>query len=514
MNRPSRRWRRSSLSVLCCLIAVASAAGVQADEGLSVVLFPLQSHWLSEPLANATTQALGERLADAGHAVTEVTAESSVVQLAISEGWLSSKSVESGRLQSQRLPLGVAIGADGVLYGEIVEREGEVEARLTIESMVARKDTMVVTTAESRSDIDEMAAELAVAVVARLTPEFRAEVGLDAAGMQAGAMERYAAGAQALSEGMYREAVLEFDAALLGEPRNLDYLRAAAKAREALGDYDGAVIRMRSLAAVSPSDAEIALQLGEAALLAGDAKLAQSAFLSAAEQLGNDARVVEGLALSARVLGQPERAQEYYQLLVPMIPELTDAPEWLPEMLAMAEESVRLSATAPDDLPRLLGALYLTEGRTAEGIAALLRYHEGEERPSYENGRYYRMAMALDAESEAVARAAQEVFSVQALGQITADEASEEMDRIHDRSDTLATLVECMTVSPVLDPAHRYRVLAYNLLNQSNFESLLYLRTRDAERQRRAELLRAAFRKSREQAQTLMADLLASEPAA
>jgi hypothetical protein len=87
------------------------------------------------------------------------------------------------------------------------------------------------------------------------------------------------------------------------------------------------------------------------------------------------------------------------------------------------------------------------------------------------------------------------------------------MEALHDTSNALATLAERMTVSHLMDPAHRYRVLAFNLLNQSNFEALMFLLTNDAERQRRAELLRTAFRKSLVQAEALGQALLGVEPA-
>jgi hypothetical protein len=86
------------------------------------------------------------------------------------------------------------------------------------------------------------------------------------------------------------------------------------------------------------------------------------------------------------------------------------------------------------------------------------------------------------------------------------------MDALHDRSDALATVAERMQVSAALDPAHRYRVLAYNLLNQSNFEALMYLQSRDADRQTRSDLLRDAFRKSLKEAQALTSGLLGSGP--
>ncbi|MCJ7822285.1 MAG: hypothetical protein MUQ26_04265, partial [Armatimonadetes bacterium] len=60
-----------------------------------------------------------------------------------------------------------------------------------------------------------------------------------------------------------------------------------------------------------------------------------------------------------------------------------------------------------------------------------------------------------------------------------------------------------------LDPAHRYRVLAYNLLNESNFEVLMFLRTEDPDHQRRAEVLRSAVREARAQA-NLLGDALAA----
>jgi hypothetical protein len=86
-----------------------------------------------------------------------------------------------------------------------------------------------------------------------------------------------------------------------------------------------------------------------------------------------------------------------------------------------------------------------------------------------------------------------------------ADDAGMErgLDETHNRSERLASLAERMQVSPREDPAHRYRVLAYNLLNESNFEALLYSRTNDASHDRRASLLREASRKAQREAETM-----------
>jgi hypothetical protein len=221
---------------------------------------------------------------------------------------------------------------------------------------------------------------------------------------------------------------------------------------------------------------------------------------------------VEGLALATRAQGEPERAEEYYALLVTLLPELAVAPEWLPGLLATVEETVELTGLEPDGLPRELGRLYLAGGHPSEGVAALLAYHLEGDRPAYDDQEYMTLSARIDEEAEAVARAAHGVFAAQALGQFSDEQADSRMDGLHDRSEAIASLAERMAVSPVLEPAHRYRILAYNFLNQSNFESLMYLRTRDAEHQRRADLLRAAFRKSLAQATSLATGLLGPEP--
>jgi len=131
-------------------------------------------------------------------------------------------------------------------------------------------------------------------------------------------------------------------------------------------------------------------------------------------------------------------------------------------------------------------------------------------------GRVRRAIEAVRADAQSV-EAARDAVRVSVAGETArayasacalGEQADAEMDSLHRRSDRLATLAEKMEVSPRLYPAHRYRVLAYNLLNQANFEGLMYLRTRDSERKRRAELLRTASRKARAQAERLGEALL------
>ena len=176
-----------------------------------------------------------------------------------------------------------------------------------------------------------------------------------------------------------------------------------------------------------------------------------------------------------------------------------------------ADDAVRLTDTPAEEVELQFARVYLRAGDMRAGVSTLVRYHAGAERRPYKDGEYLDIFPALDEQAEGIGRAAQMTLAARALGELDDEEADSEMDRMHDESDRLATLAERMEVSRQLDPAHRYRVLAYNLLNESNFESLMFLRTGDPDRHRRAELLRTAARKARAQATLLGEALLGRE---
>jgi tetratricopeptide (TPR) repeat protein len=486
------------------LLGLASA-GQAAVKG-SLLVFPLKSHWLSQPLADATTAAICNRLSDAGYTAAHVFPKSPVVQLAASEEWIPAKALQQDDLTAYRERLGVATGADASVSGEVAERESEVVLHVWFAGTISEQEITLEVTAPRETEQDATAARLAEGLMAALTPEVWAQVGADAQGKRAAAAQRYAAGQGAMAASMYDDALLDFEAALLGDPRNGDYLKSDAAARDALGDYSGAVVRMRSLATVAPGDAEVSVQLGNAALRAGRPAEAEAAFLNAAEDLGQDPRVVEGLALACKAQGKRDRTQEYYQVLVGLLPALATSPPTLPGLLTNSDVAVRLSDVPMDEIGRELGRLYLAEGYLPQGIGWLADYHRHGTRPPFGDAEYLDIAASLDQESGEIAQNAGGLLWAQAA----LEQAGLSMETLHDRSDALATLAERIQVSPLLDPAHRYRVLAFNLLNQSNFEALMYLQTHDSDRQKRSELLRDAFRKSRDEAQALAAGLLES----
>lgn len=510
VSRRSGRWKYTSALLLLIVVGLLSA-GEAAARG-SVLVFPLRSHWLSQPLAEATTAAISDRLGGEGYTVTQITPASPVLQLVVSEEWIPPEALQQEDLSRLRDPLGIATGADGALFGEVIEREAEAVLRVTLSATISREETRIEVSAPRSADVRASAADLAEELAVALTPMTWGGIGADAAGKRKAAIQRHAAGQQAMAAGMYEEAVLDFEAALLGEPGKSDYLQADAAAREALGDYLGAVVRMRSLAAAAPSDAEIALQLGWAALAAEKPAEAEAAFLQAAEGLGRDPRVVEGLALACKAQGKRDRGEEYYQVLLTVLPPLAESPPTLARLLANTEIAVQLSDLTPDEIGRELGRLYLAEGYRAQGIAWLVSYHQQAGRPGYGDDEYLEMVASLDEEADVIAEEAGQLAAQQGARQLGAEQAAVSMDALHDRSDALATLAERVQVSAALDPGHRYRVLAYNLLNQSNFEAMMYLQTRDADRETRSDLLRDAFRSSLKEAQALTAGLLGSGP--
>jgi tetratricopeptide (TPR) repeat protein len=500
-----------------------------------VLLLPISGHWLSGPLANAVTDELADQLSASGFAVSAARRDGAVALRAVLDGWISEEDLAVEDLEETSAVLAVAAGADVRLAGEIIEEGGEVKllGRLT-GTLSGRSVEFEMVTAAGRSR-EAVARALAEKVLGVLTPAVWAAVGADEDGRRAGAEQRYAAGQVAMAAGMYEQATLEFEAALLGASEKPEYLRSAAEARVGSGDLTGAVIRLRRLAGLKPADVEVALRIGEVALLAGKPQQAEAAFLSAETLWPSDPRVVEGLARSARARGDFARSEVYYKRLLSMVgvdsgfarehaagapPEpgglgvvdLAAESRSLASLLARQDDdTVRLAGIPPEAVGLQLSRLYFRAGDQAAGLRALFAYHAATGAPTYTAVDYSDVSPALDDESEAIVRRVQEMFAARVIGDLDDDEADAEMDGLHDRSDLLVVVADQISVPAAIDSAHRYRVLAYSLLNQSNFEALMFLRTGDSDRKRRADLLRTAFRKAREQGQRLGEELLGGE---
>jgi tetratricopeptide (TPR) repeat protein len=342
-----------------------------------------------------------------------------------------------------------------------------------------------------------------------------------------------------MAAGDYPRAAREFEAATIGDPNRGEYFAAAGEAQAALGHYDRALIRYRRASSLLPDDRGIALRAGDIALLAGSPDQADAIFHGLYARDAEDLQALEGMARAARAMGQFDRAVGYYSDLIrqlsrvlprelrPNAPPLGPLPpSWnpkfdslvplelpadlagLPRLLAGAsDDTIRLTSIPPEDLGRPIGMLYLKAGKFAEGVNALLAYQSKPNRPPWSDADYLSLAAALDEGSRTIAHNVQSILSASLAGQMDADHTASGLRDLHTLSDNLASLAEKIQVSPALDPAHRYRVLAYNLLNESNFEAGLYASTHDPERRRRADLLADAYRKALDQAQELAAAL-------
>ena len=494
-KRLSRRWSSASaLLVLLALLPSALWAGSSPGregkpEVRSVLLFPVGSHWVARPTADRATSALQERIAAAGLTVTLFDPASPVFQ-----GFLPADTP----LTAIRDVYAVLAGADASLVATVTETEAELSLAVEVEGAVSRRKVNLQFAAPVGQDKDLAVADLAKQVVAALTPETWAQAGADQEGRKRGAAERYVEGRQATEEGNWEQASVHFEAAIVGDPDVSEYFVAAAEAMlNTWSDGDRALVRIRRAASLAPSDTSLRLLEGDIALLANRPEEAEGAFRAAQAADPNDPKALEGLARAARARNQFERSVSYYQELIARLPELAGQPASLPRLLAGAgDDTVRLTAATPDELPRELGLLYLGGGLGAEGARQLLVYHQHADRPPYRGDQYLTASSGMDAEAEAVARAARAALTERDLGEVSEERAEEKLQALHDRSDNLATVGERMVPPGEWEAAHRYRVLAYNLLNQSNFEALLYAQTGDADRLRRCEFWRKAYREA------------------
>ncbi len=517
----SRRWRSSLrrgataltrlLVGLVLLLSLAAAAWGGEAAKRSLLLLPARSHWTAAPLADAISQALPDALTAAGYAVVMLAPDSPEFKLAVSEGWLKPDDLAGDRIQTMRHDLAVASGCQASLLSEVVETESETVLRAELAGAVSHRGVPVEASLPfgNRSTggpgREQVVRDLATALAAKLTAEVWTQAGADEAGAFAGAPERFAEGQSAFLSQRYQDALLGFDAAVAGKPDDPEYLKAAADAELALNRPVDALPLLRRLVDLRPGDREALLQLGEAALSAKQPDEAQAAFAQAAEIEPPDPRAVEGMARAERAQGKRERAEADYTRVISMLPALAGTPSWLPSLLSGPRGEGVVLTSSDSNLDQVLGRAYLSNGYYPEGVKALLASQQPDS-PAYGDQDYLVIAPALDQEGETVARRVEATIA-HPVAELKGDALSNELDALHDRSDRLATLAERMRVSDRLDPAHRYRVLSYNLLNQSNFEGLMYFQTHDPDLKRRSDLLRDAFRKARDQAENLAKDL-------
>jgi tetratricopeptide (TPR) repeat protein len=480
----SRRSRRSSLASVCALALLTLGSIAHAAPGRSLLVLPVRAPEELAAAAETLTRALPQALRERGFEPVVAAPDSAFVQLAARDGWLSEAETAADMLPENRYFLGLLAHTDAVLSVALTATEAEAEVGGTLS-----QQTAVLRVAGTAP------AALAKGLAAALTSEVWSRLGLDQAARRAAATARFAAGNAAMGAGRFTAAAREFELACAADPDNATYLQASADALAAKQDYGAAFLRARRVCTLRPDDRIAKFALADLALRAGHPEQAEVVYRGLAASTPEDPRALEGLAWAARARGDSGRAQEYFQRLVAALPDLADEPAYLSALLAsQRDEGLRLAGLRRDEQRLQLVRIYFQSGDVTRGTQVLSSCHQEAKRPAYAEADYVLLAQGLEAEAEAVARAAEKALSAVRLNRAGADKAAATLEGLHDRSNRLADLGEAMLAPPSLEAAHRFRALAYNALNESTFEAQRYVQTGVEDHWRRSALLRDAVR--------------------
>ncbi len=171
------------------------------------------------------------------------------------------------------------------------------------------------------------------------------------------------------------------------------------------------------------------------------------------------------------------------------------------------DDSFQLSTASADELDLQLARLYVSAAEYDQSIRVLYRYHQAPTRAAYSDADYLAFSEALDEEAARLIREAEETLRAPLASGIDEATLESNLQMLKDRSERLADVAEKMQVSPRLEAAHRFRVLACNALNESNFEAQQFVKTQDLNHRRRAALLREASRTALQEAEDRQKDV-------
>ncbi len=508
------RFGRWKLVSLFALTALASGAA-RAEPGRSILVVPAEAHWVLAPVASAVTAALPEAFTRAGYQTTLAEPDSPAVASAVQDGWgaLAREGEDADQVSVDQYTLARYARADAVLTCELTTEGAETALEASLAGTVVGQAATLRVTAPTVENPRELGRALAQRLAAAITPEVWGKLGTDPAATKAGATARGAAGLAAEKAGRWRAAAAQYELALVGDPDNVDSLLGAARTLDACGAYEVAFLRARRATELRPEDAEAKYQFAEVALDAGHFDEVQAAYTDLLKDRPVDLRALEVVARARRGQGDVAGAEEYYGRLLAALPALREEPHTLAAILADQKgDTFQFVGLPADQVDLALVELYLEAGEFEQAVRVLYRYHRGGNRPAYTDDDYVVVAAGLDEEATRVMREAEAALR-EARGSQGEIEATEEvLDRLHDRSEQLADVGEWVKTSDLLDAAHRFRVLAYNALNESDYEALLYVRTNDDDHRRRSALLRDSARTALREATARQARALSPGP--
>jgi tetratricopeptide (TPR) repeat protein len=430
------------------LVGAASPAAAGGD----VAWLGVQEHNLPEPAADALDSALPNALSamlSPELTVETATARSPRALRALRE----LDALGAGRtdaLSDRRArALGAALGAAATARAWVAAAGDETQVTMLIAAVGGRRMTVRQTVGPalpgaaaalaqwSQGIAREAAGQIAVSV-----RELVLEAPRDAAGL-------VAAGDEFLERGEPEIAAMLFDRGSALAPGDGSYCVKAARAYRALGDRERARRRLQAAIAADPEAAEARLELGRLHLAQGDYDAAKAELARALELgVGFEAHTALGAALAG--LGDLEGARQQYEQAVEANPEDSAAAARLAEMVKMRAAQARAAEAPP---------------------SASTPYGPPD---------YVQTARLWDREMQSIVNEARRSWDRMSRGVVTAQAMNELLRTLHGRSDALARAAEALAPPPALERGHRHRVLAYSLLNQSDFALLRYLERGDA----------------------------------
>jgi len=291
-----------------------------------------------------------------------------------------------------------------------------------------------------------------------------------------------AAGEQFLAEGTPSIAMLEFNRAIALAPKETDYYVACARAYDAMGEPDRARRQIDIALDLSPDSAQARLELGRLDLSSGQTDAAIRELQRAIDLgAGSEARMALGDALARS--GDLRAAGEEYRAVAEKEPSNVEAAKRAAEVAAAlaspaAGGEVSATAQAPSQpaATRQLVDAYVERGDRAAAIRELRLL--GEQKPgsaSYEPKEYVKVARMLDREMDDILAEARKQWDALGRAAATTQQVTDTIRALHERSDALARAAEAIAAPPALERGYRHRVLAFALLNQSDFDLMRYL---------------------------------------
>jgi len=343
--------------------------------------------------------------------------------------------------------------------------------------------------------------ELARRLLSGLTPQFPTDLRAALAVPPATVDDYRRRGQELFRQGRYYEAIHEYDRALALDPRLVDCYVEQGRCYIQVGEARPASLQLHHALALDPHNVPAQVLLADLDLAAGKPERALERYRQAAA--GPDylpALVGEARALAA--LGKDDEALPRYERLAAdngtdpvLLGALAQIYQRLGrdgEAVARYQELLRLEPGNQSAREQLI-ALYVRQNRLAEAVGEYRLAFQAARTPvTYRAQDYARLAATFDREADQVRTQVLQLWHSYHTGNLARPQVVADMDRYYQRSESLARALQFVLPPETAKAGHNYRVFAYSLLNQSDFELQAFLQTRDSHRYDRGIMLRDA----------------------